>query len=160
MNRKFKLFIKLVIFILSIVVSIALIMVDLIILFKYTDHYIIDSNIRQSYLKYSLLNEIGIAVPNEAKITKIEFQRVYDASIYNVTYVENGEEKTEEKFIDSDGIKLDQYMKKYGRTNNNLVFSLILFIVIIQILIPVICLRLLIKEVKNNKKEKKKYEKK
>ena len=106
-------------------------------------------------MKDALVNEIGMDLPKEVQIIKVEFERVFDASHYKVTYLENGEEKVREEQKDADGIQLDQYMKQYGKTNDNIVFFIVLVIVLFQILLPIICLRMLIKEVKENKNSKK-----
>lgn len=153
MNRKLKIFLKVILLLISIIISICLIMVDLIVLLKYSDHYTISSNIEQNYIKEQLENEINIDLPESSEITKIEFDRIFDASKYKVTYNENGEEKVVERTIDSDGINLDQYMKKYGKTNNFAVYSAILLIVIFQIGFPIFCLIFLIKEIKRYKNE-------
>ena len=154
MNRKLKIFLKVILLLISIIISICLIMVDLIILLKYSDHYIISSNIEQNYIKEQLENEINIDLPENSEINKIEFDRIFDASKYKITYNENGEEKVIERTIDSDGINLDQYMKQYGKTNNFAVYVVILLIVIFQIVFPVFCLILLIKEIKRYKNER------
>ena len=146
MNKKIKIFLKLLLLLISIITSICLIMVDLIILLKYSDHYTISSNIEQNYIKEQLETEINIDLPENSEINKIEFDRIFDASKYKVTYNENGEEKVIERTIDSDGIKLDQYMKQYGKTNNFFVYGVIFLIVIFQVVFPVFCLIFLIKE--------------
>jgi len=154
MNRKLKIFLKVILLLISIIISICLIMVDLIVLLKYSDHYTISSNIEQNYIKEQLENEINIDLPESSEINKIEFDRIFDASKYKITYNENGEEKVIERTIDSDGINLDQYMKQYGKTNNFAVYVVILLIVIFQIVFPVFCLILLIKEIKRYKNER------
>ena len=154
MNRKVKIFLKIMLLLISIIISICLIMVDLIVLLKYSDHYTISSNIEQNYIKEQLENEINIDLPESSEITKIEFDRIFDASKYKITYNENGEEQVIERTIDSDGINLDQYMKQYGKTNNFAVYVVILLIVIFQIVFPVFCLILLIKEIKRYKNER------
>ena len=154
MNRKVKIFLKVILLLISIIISICLIMVDLIVLLKYSDHYTISSNIEQNYIKEQLENEINIDLPESSEINKIEFDRIFDASKYKITYNENGEEKVIERTIDSDGINLDQYMKQYGKTNNFAVYVVILLIVIFQIVFPVFCLILLIKEIKRYKNER------
>lgn len=154
MNRKVKIFLKVILLLISIIISICLIMVDLIVLLKYSDHYTISSNIEQNYIKEQLENEINIDLPESSEINKIEFDRIFDASKYKITYNENGEEQVIERTIDSDGINLDQYMKQYGKTNNFAVYVVILLIVIFQIVFPVFCLILLIKEIKRYKNER------
>ena len=153
MNRKVKIFLKTMLLLISIIISICLIIADLIILLKYSDHYTISSNIEQNYVKKQLENEINIDLSENSEITKIEFDRIFDASKYKITYNENGEEKVVERTIDSDRINLDQYMKQYGKTNNFAVYSVILLIVIFQIGFPIFCLILLIKEIKRYKNE-------
>ena len=54
MNRKVKIFLKTMLLLISIIISICLIMADLIILLKYSDHYTISSNIEQNYIKEQL----------------------------------------------------------------------------------------------------------
>ena len=154
MNKKFKIFLKVLLLLISITISIVLIMVDFIILLKYSDHYTINSNIEQNYIKEQLENEITIDLPENSEITKLEFDRIFDASKYKVTYSQNGEEKVIEKTIDSDGIELDQYMREYGKTNNFIVNLVVFIIVIFQIGFPVFCLIFLIKEVKRYKNER------
>ena len=154
MNKKFKIFLKVLLLLISITISIVLIMVDFIILLKYSDHYTINSNIEQNYIKEQLENEITIDLPENSEITKLEFDRIFDASKYKVTYSQNGEEKVIEKTIDSDGIELDQYMREYGKTNNSIVNLIVFIIVIFQIGFPVFCLIFLIKEVKRYKNER------
>lgn len=53
-----------------------------------------------------------------------------------------------ESYLDADGIKLDQYMKKNAKSNDNIILLIIIIIVIIESIIPIICLKKLIKEVK------------
>lgn len=154
MNKKFKIFLKVLLLLISITISIVLIMVDFIILLKYSDHYTISNNIEQNYIKEQLENEITIDLPENSEITKLEFDRIFDASKYKVTYSQNGEEKVIEKTIDSDGIELDQYMREYGKTNNFIVNLVVFIIVIFQIGFPVFCLIFLIKEVKRYKNER------
>lgn len=154
MNKKFKIFLKVILLLISITISIVLIMVDFIILLKYSDHYTISNNIEQNYIKEQLENEITIDLPENSEITKLEFDRIFDASKYKVTYSQNGEEKVIEKTIDSDGIELDQYMREYGKTNNFIVNLIVFIIVIFQIGFPVFCLIFLIKEVKRYKNER------
>ena len=154
MNKKFKIFLKVLLLLISITISIVLIMVDFIILLKYSDHYTISNNIEQNYIKEQLENEITIDLPENSEITKLEFDRIFDASKYKVTYSQNGEEKVIEKTIDSDGIELDQYMREYGKTNNFIVNLIVFIIVIFQIGFPVFCLIFLIKEVKRYKNER------
>ena len=154
MNRKVKIFLKTMLLLISIIISICLIIADLIILLKYSDHYTISSNIEQNCVKKQLENEINIDLPENSEITKIEFDRIFDSSKYKITYNENGEEKVVERTIDSDGINLDQYMKQYGKTNNFAVYVVICLIVIFQISFPLVCLIALIKEVKNIKTNK------
>ena len=153
MNKKFKIFLKVLLLLISITISIVLIMVDFIILLKYSDHYTINSNIEQSYIRQALKNEINIDLPENSEISKIEFDRVFDASKYKVTFKENEEEKVIERTIDSDGIELDQYMREYGKTNNFIVNLIVFIIVIFQIGFPAFCLIFLIKEVKRYKNE-------
>lgn len=154
MNKKFKIFLKVLLLLISITISIVLIMVDFIILLKYSDHYTINSNIEQNYIKEQLENEIIIDLPENSEITKLEFDRVFDASKYKVTFKENEEEKVIERTIDSDGIELDQYMREYGKTNNFIVNLIVFIIVIFQIGFPAFCLIFLIKEVKRYKNER------
>lgn len=154
MNKKFKIFLKVLLLLISITISIVLIMVDFIILLKYSDHYTISNNIEQNYIKEQLENEITIDLPENSEITKLEFDRVFDASKYKVTFKENEEEKVIERTIDSDGIELDQYMREYGKTNNFIVNLVVFIIVIFQIGFPVFCLIFLIKEVKRYKNER------
>lgn len=78
----------------------------------------------------------------------MKFKRIFDASEYKVTYLEKGERKVAEDYVDADGIQLDQYMKEYAKNNNFTIFLIIIIIVIIQMIIPVIFLRKLINEIR------------
>jgi hypothetical protein len=95
-----------------------------------------------------LSDEIGIKIPDNAEIIKVKFKRVYDASKYKVIYLENGEKKVVENWIDSDGIQLDRYMKENAESNDNTILSIIIIIVILEAIIPIICLKKLIEEIK------------
>lgn len=158
MNRKLKIFIKLVVFILSIVISISLIMVDLIILFKYTGKYEINNNINNSFVREEL-EKMGANIPKEAKITKIKYERPWDICEYEITYIENEEEKVIDE-ADTQRSELEQYIIHYGKNYDKFVLLGVLFIVIFQIVFPIICLKWLIKEIRKNKKENIKYEEK
>ena len=63
----------------SIIISICLIIADLIILLKYSDHYTISSNIEQNYVKKQLENEnidvfSGKSFDEDSKTSGIDFQ--------------------------------------------------------------------------------------
>lgn len=58
--------------------------------------------VNQYYIRTALADEIGIKIPNNAEIIKVKFKRVFDASKYKVIYVENGEKKVLENWIDSE----------------------------------------------------------
>ena len=158
LNRKFKIFIKLVIFILSIVISICLIMDDFIILFKYTGKYEINDNLNNSFIREEL-EEIGANIPKETKIIKIKYERPWDICEYEITYIENEEEKVID-VADTERSELEQYIIHYGKNYDELILLGVFLIVIFQIVFPIICLVWLIKEIKRNKKEKKNNEEK
>lgn len=158
LNRKFKIFIKLVIFILSIVISICLIMADFIILFKYTGKYEINDNLNNSFIREEL-EEIGANIPKETKIIKIKYERPWDICEYEITYIENEEEKVVD-VADTERSELEQYIIHYGKNYDELILLGVFLIVIFQIVFPIICLVWLIKEIKRNKKEKKNNEEK
>lgn len=149
LNKKLKIFLKVLLFILSVIISIVLIMVDFIIALKYSGHYIINNNISQSYVKNEL-KEIGIEIPKNAEIIKIEYERPWDICEYEVTYFENGEEKTK-LGSDTGRSDLETYIKENGKTYDNLVYSVVGLIVIFQIVFPIMCLIWLIKEIKKGK---------
>lgn len=153
LNRKFKIFIKLVISILSIVISICLIMADFIILFKYTGKYEINDNLNNSFIREEL-EEIGANIPKETKIIKIKYERPWDICEYEITYIENEEEKVID-VADTERSELEQYIIHYGKNYDELILLGVFLIVIFQIVFPIICLRILIKEIKKNKKENK-----
>ena len=102
----------------------------------------------QYYVRTALSDEIGIKIPNNAEIIKVKFKRVFDISKYTVIYLENDEKKVMENGIDSDEIQLDQYMIENGESNNNTILLLIIVIVILEAIIPIICLKKLIKEIR------------
>lgn len=103
--------------------------------------------VNQYYIRTALADEIGIKIPNNAEIIKVKFKRVFDASKYKVIYVENGEKKVLENWIDSDEIQLDQYMKENAVCNDNTILLITIIIVILESVIPIICLKKLIKEI-------------
>lgn len=104
--------------------------------------------VNQYYIRTALADEIGIKIPNNSEIIKVKFKRVFDASKYKVIYVENGEKKVLENWIDSDEIQLDQYMKENAVCNDNTILLITIIIVILESVIPIICLKKLIKEIR------------
>ena len=72
----------------SIIISICLIIADLIILLKYSDHYTISSNIEKNYLKKQLENEINIDLPKKSAIIKIEFDKQKEYVIYSQSKID------------------------------------------------------------------------
>ena len=107
-----------------------------------------DDAFNQYYVRTALSVEVGIKIPNNAEIIKVKFKRVFDISKYTVIYLENDEKKVMENGIDSDEIQLDQYMIENGESNNNTILLLIIVIVILEAIIPIICLKKLIKEIR------------
>ena len=68
-----------------------LIMVNLIILFKYTGKYEITNNINNEFVREEL-KKINVEISEEAKISKINYERLWDICNYEITYEENGTE--------------------------------------------------------------------
>ena len=132
-------------------------MADLIILFKYTGKYEISKNLNQPFIREEL-EKMGANIPEEAKITKIKYERTWDICEYEITYVENGEEKVIDE-ADTERSELEQYIIHYGKNYDKFILLGVLFIVIFQIVFPIICLVWLIKEIKKNKRERE-YEEK
>ena len=102
-----------------------------------------DDGFSQYYVRTALSDEVGIKIPNNAEIIKVKFKRVFDISKYTVIYLENDEKKVMENGIDSDEIQLEN-----GESNNNTILLLIIVIVILEAIIPIICLKKLIKEIR------------
>ena len=96
----------------------------------------------------NLVNEFNIEIPENAEITKVIFKRIWDGSNYKVTYLYNGENIEKESYIDSDGIKLDQYMKENAKCKDIYYMPIPIIIFIIQILLPATVLINLIKSIK------------
>lgn len=103
----------------------------------------------QYYVRTALSNEIGIEIPDNAEITKVIFKRVFDTSEYKVIYLEKGERKLVEGYVDADGIQLDQYMKENAKGNDLIVFVIVFIMVMIQLIIPIFFLKKLIREIKS-----------
>ena len=150
MKRKTKIFLKLILFILSIVISLFLIMVNLIILFKYTGKYEITKNINSDFVKEELI-KINVEIPKEAKILKIKYERPWDICEYEITYIENGIEKTVDA-ADTKRSELEQYIINCGKNYDKYIFLVVFLIAVFQIGFPIYCLFLLVKEIR--KKEK------
>lgn len=157
MNRKLKVFLKLILFLLSVIISIALVMVDFIILFKYTGKYEINNNLNQSFVREEL-EKMGADIPKDAKIIKIKYERPWDICEYEITYIENGEEQVVDE-ADTERSELEQYIIHYGKNYDKYILLVVLLILIFQVAFPIICFVLLIKEIKKGKKDYKKDEK-
>lgn len=106
------------------------------------------SNSDKEFIRENLVNEFNIEIPENAEITKVIFKRIWDGSNYKVTYLYNGENIEKESYIDSDGIKLDQYMKENAKCKDIYYMSIPIIIFIIQILLPATVLINLIKSIK------------
>ena len=98
----------------------------------------------QYYVRTALLNDIGIELPTNVEITKVTFKRVFDTSEYKVTYLENGEKKFLERYVNADNIKLDNYMKENAKKNNFTIYVIIFIMVIIQLVILIYFLKKLV----------------
>lgn len=112
------------------------------------------SNSDKEFIRENLVNEFNIEIPENAEITKVIFKRIWDGSNYKVTYLYNGENIEKESYIDSDGIKLDQYMKENAKCKDIYYMQIPIIIFIIQILLPATVLINLIKSIKKNKLNK------
>lgn len=90
---------------------------------------------------------------------KIKYERPWDICEYEITYIENEEEKVID-VADTERSELEQYIIHYGKNYDELILLGVFLIVTFQIVFPIICLVWLIKEIKRNKKEKKNNEEK
>ena len=100
------------------------------------------------------MEKIGANIPKEAKIIKIKYERPWDICEYEITYIENEEEKVIDE-ADTKRSELEQYIIHYGKNYDEFIFLGVFLIVIFQIVFPIVCLIWLIKEIKKNKKENK-----
>ncbi len=112
------------------------------------------SNSDKEFIRENLVNEFNIDIPENAEITKVIFQRIWDGSNYKVTYLYNGENIEKESYIDADGIELDQYMNENAKCKDIYYMPIPIIIFIIQILLPATVLINLIKSIKKNKLNK------
>lgn len=110
------------------------------------------SNSDKEYLRENIINEINIDIPENAEITKVVFQRIWDGSNYKITYIYDGKSVEKESYIDSDGIKLDQFMKENAKCKDIYYMPIPIIIFIIQILLPVTVFINLIKSIKEKVK--------
>ena len=150
MKRRTKIFLKLSLFILSIIIAMFLIMVNLIILFKYTGKYEITNNINNEFVREEL-KKINVEISEEAKISKINYERLWDICNYEITYEENGTEKTIAA-ADTKRSELEQYIINCGKNYNKYIYLVVFLIAVFQIGFPTYCLALLIKEIKKKDK--------
>lgn len=148
MSRKGKIITNLILFVVTALIFLVVATyIYLFMMFRYADEYTLKSNFNEDYVKKLLVEEMDIKIPDNAKIIEIKFQRVWDASEYKVTYLENNQRKVEESYRDADGIRLDQYIKANGKSSNTKVLVITILIILIPMMIPAFFLRRLIKAI-------------
>lgn len=146
MSRKGKIITNLILFVVTALIFLVVATyIYLFMMFRYADEYTLKSNFNEDYVKKLLVEEMDIKIPNNAKIIEIKFQRVWDASEYKVTYLENNQKKVEESYRDADGIQLDQYIKANGKSSNTKVLAITILIILIPMMMPAFFLIRLIK---------------
>lgn len=148
MSRKGKIITNLILFVVTALIFLVVATyIYFFMMFRYADEYTLKSNFNEDYVKKLLVEEMDIKIPDNAKIIEIKFQRVWDASEYKVTYLENNQRKVEESYRDADGIRLDQYIKANGKSSNTKVLVITILIILIPMMIPAFFLRRLIKAI-------------
>lgn len=148
MSRKGKIITNLILFVVTALIFLVVAtFIYFFMMFRYADEYTLKSNFNEDYVKKLLVEEMDIKIPNNAKIIEIKFQRVWDASEYKVTYLENNQKKVEESYRDADGIQLDQYIKANGKSSNTKVLVITILIILIPMMVPAFFLRRLIKAI-------------
>lgn len=148
MSRKGKIITNLILFVVTALIFLVVAtFIYFFMMFRYADEYTLKSNFNEDYVKKLLVEEMDIKIPDNAKIIEIKFQRVWDASEYKVTYLENNQRKVEESYRDADGIRLDQYIKANGKSSNTKVLVITILIILIPMMIPAFFLRRLIKAI-------------
>lgn len=148
MSRKGKIITNLILFVVTALIFLVVATyIYLFMMFRYADEYTLKSNFNEDYVKKLLVEEMDIKIPDNAKIIEIKFQRVWDASEYKVTYLENNQRKVEESYRNADGIRLDQYIKANGKSSNTKVLVITILIILIPMMIPAFFLRRLIKAI-------------
>lgn len=146
MSRKGKIITNLILFVVTALIFLVVATyIYFFMMFRYADEYTLKSNFNEDYVKKLLVEEMDIKIPNNAKIIEIKFQRVWDASEYKVTYLENNQKKVEESYRDADGIQLDQYIKANGKSSNTKVLAITILIILIPMMMPAFFLIRLIK---------------
>lgn len=146
MSRKGKIITNLILFVVTALIFLVVAtFIYFFMMFRYADEYTLKSNFNEDYVKKLLVEEMNIKIPNNAKIIEIKFQRVWDASEYKVTYLENNQKKVEESYRDADGIQLDQYIKANGKSSNTKVLAITILIILIPMMMPAFFLIRLIK---------------